>query len=131
MESFGIVDNTEEFYFYFLDMIISGLKNSHCSLHIICDYWPRVSIRKVISYLQSESLLTFPVIYIFFFRKCPDIYNRDRETDRHLTDRFEECLSTEMENLTDVLHPCSLSGIRTADVSLGPPGCQAVKTHQS
>lgn len=83
-------------------------------------------------YISSNKLYwSFFLVLVFFlsFRKYPDINNG--HTGRHITDCVKGCLSTEVENLTDLLCPRLLLITRAAPVSSGLPGCQAVKNHQS
>lgn len=93
----------------------------------------------MVSYKKDKNSVTLPVIeyievflvsvFFFSFKKCPDIFNG--ETGRHLADCVKRWLSTEMENLTDLLCPRLLSITRAARVSPGLSGCHAVRNHQS
>lgn len=96
----------------------------------------------MISFKNHNSLLAVPVteyigvgfFFIFLvlaFSGNAQKFIRQRPTVGHLTDWYKGHLSTEMENLIDLLCPCLLSIARAPHASHGLLSCQAMKNHQS
>lgn len=116
------------------------------SQHARCEHWeafPTVRrwflLRIITVYLQFQwqNILVWGFfLFFWFWHFCLPSGNaqkfiRQRPTVGHLTDWYKGHLSTEMENLIDLLCPRLLSIARAPHASHGLLSCQAMKNHQS